>query len=181
MIAPLIKLSFDTMKNAKKKSVIDELHSLRSRTVANLFEEFHDVSPEPEALKYTLDFLVKMASDGKFGYDSSIVVEAKSHKNRGFFADIFVELITDYRDLEKSHLLAKFIEVCVFQAPGFFKESHIPIIKNKLIDFMLAVDDEMQLEIILKAIFIVNNIQKYQKNESVKSKLERLAKEAKKE
>jgi hypothetical protein len=46
---------------------------------------------------------------------------------------------------------------------------------------MLAVDDEKQLEIILKTIFIVNNIKKYQKNESVKSKLERLTKEAKKE
>ena len=85
------------------------MHSLRSRTVTNLFEEFHDSSPEPEALKFTLDFLVKMASYNKFGYDSSIVVEAKSHKNRNFFADIFIELITDYRDLENCNLLAKFI------------------------------------------------------------------------
>ena len=122
-----------------------------------------------------------MASDNKFGYDSSIVAEAKSHQNRGFFADIFVELITDYRDLENCHLLAKFIEICVFQAPGFFKEKHIPIIKSKLIDFLLAVDEEKQLEIILKTIFIVNRFQQYQKNEFVKSKLERLTKEAKKE
>lgn len=71
---PTIKLTFDTSKNAKKKSITDELYSLRSRTVTNLFEEFHDASPEPEALKFTLDFLVKMASDTKFGYDSSIVV-----------------------------------------------------------------------------------------------------------
>ena len=69
----------------------------------------------------------------------------------------------------------------MFQAPGFFKENHIPIIKNKLKDFFLAIDDENKLEIILKTIFIVNSIQKYQKNEFVKSKLERLTKEAKKE
>ena len=69
----------------------------------------------------------------------------------------------------------------MFQAPGFFKENHIPIIKNKLTDFFLAIDDENKLEIILKTIFIVNSIQKYQKNEFVKSKLERLTKEAKKE
>lgn len=69
----------------------------------------------------------------------------------------------------------------MFQAPGFFKENHITIIKNKLKDFFLAIDDENKLEIILKTIFIVNSIQKYQKNEFVKSKLERLTKEAKKE
>ena len=106
---PAIKLTFDTNKNLKKKSVIDELHSLRSKTVANLFEEFHDASPEPEALKFTLDFIVKIASDPTFGYNSSIVVEAKSHKNRKFFADVFVELLTDYKDLENCQLMARFI------------------------------------------------------------------------
>jgi hypothetical protein len=71
---PTIKLTFDNSKNAKKKSIADELYPLRSRTITNLFEEFHDANPEPEALKFTLDFLVKMASDKKFGYDSCIVV-----------------------------------------------------------------------------------------------------------
>jgi len=40
-----------------------------------------------------------MASDTKFGYYSSIVAEAKSHKNRKFLAETFVEMITDYKDL----------------------------------------------------------------------------------
>lgn len=93
---------------------------MRSRTVTNLFEEFHNENPDPQALAFTLDFLVKMASDPKYGYYSSIVAEAKSHKNRKFLAETFVELIIDYKDLKNCDLIAKFIEICVFQAPGFF-------------------------------------------------------------
>jgi len=80
-----------------------------------------------------------MASDTKFGYYAPIVAETKSHKNKGFLAEIFVELITDYKDLENCDILAKFIEICVFQAPGFFEERHISIIQSKLIDFLLVV------------------------------------------
>jgi hypothetical protein len=87
---PALKITFDLFKNIKKKSITDDLHSLRSKTVSNLFEEFHTESPEPEALKYTLDFLVKMASDSKFGYYAHIVAEAKSHKNRDHLAEAFV-------------------------------------------------------------------------------------------
>lgn len=61
-----------------------------------------------------------MASDTKFGYYAPVVAETKSHKNRNFLAETFVEMITDYKDLENCDILAKFIEVCVFQAPGFF-------------------------------------------------------------
>lgn len=35
--APALKMTFDAIKNTKKKSVAEELHSLRSRTVTNLF------------------------------------------------------------------------------------------------------------------------------------------------
>jgi len=37
-----MKLAYDVFKNIKKKSVAEELHLLRSRTVTNLFEEFHN-------------------------------------------------------------------------------------------------------------------------------------------
>jgi len=50
-------------------------------------------------LKFILDFLVKMASDNKYGYYAPIVIETKSHKNRKFLAETFVELVTDYKDL----------------------------------------------------------------------------------
>jgi len=69
----------------------------------------------------------------------------------------------------------------VFQAPGFFNEKHISIIKNKLIDFLLVVEDESKIETLLKNIFIVNKMDKYQKNEVIKSKLNRLIKEGKRE
>lgn len=61
-----------------------------------------------------------MASDTKYGYYAPIVAEIKSHKNRKNLAEIFVELITDYKDLENCDVIVKFIEICVFQAPGFF-------------------------------------------------------------
>ena len=94
-----MKSTFDIPKNVKANSIADQLHILRARTINYLFEEFHDSSPEPEALKYTLDFLVKMASDTKYGYYAPMVAETKSHKNRKFLAETFVELITDYKDL----------------------------------------------------------------------------------
>ena len=40
--APALKITFDLFKNIQKKSITDDLHSLRSRTVTNLFEEFHN-------------------------------------------------------------------------------------------------------------------------------------------
>ncbi len=43
--SPALKTNFDLSKNIKKKSIAEELHSLRSRTVTNLFEEFHNESP----------------------------------------------------------------------------------------------------------------------------------------
>lgn len=58
----------------------------RAKTVANLFEEFYSGDTEPEGLKFTLDFLVKIASDKKYGYSSSVVAEAKAHSNRYVFA-----------------------------------------------------------------------------------------------
>jgi hypothetical protein len=67
-----------------------------------------------------LEFLVKIASDTEFGYYAPIVAEIKSHKNRNFLAETFVELITDYKDLTNCDMLAKFIEICIFQAPEFF-------------------------------------------------------------
>jgi hypothetical protein len=53
--------------------------------------------------------LVKIASDKDFGYNSSVVAEAKTHDNRKVFAEIFVELITDYKDYENCYLLARFM------------------------------------------------------------------------
>jgi len=67
----------------------------------------------------------------------------------------------------------------VFQAPGFFEDKHISIIQNKLINFFLAVENDDKLEVILKNMFIVNKMQKYTKNEIVKSKIARISKESK--
>lgn len=50
-----------------------------------------------------------------------------------------------------------------------------------MLDFLLAVEDELKIEVILKNMFIVNKIHKYSKNEIVKEKLRRLAHEAKRE
>jgi hypothetical protein len=50
-----------------------------------------------------------MASDQKYGYSSSIVAEIKTHQNRGVLAEIFMELITDFKDYENCELVAKFI------------------------------------------------------------------------
>lgn len=67
----------------------------------------------------------------------------------------------------------------MFQAPGFFEDKHISIIQNKLINFFLAVENDDKLEVILKNMFIVNKMQKYTKNEIVKSKIARISKESK--
>jgi len=48
-----------------------------------------------------------------------------------------------------------------------------------LIDFFLAVENDDKLEVILKNMFIVNKMQKYTKNEIVKSKITRISKESK--
>jgi len=48
-----------------------------------------------------------------------------------------------------------------------------------LIDFFLTVEDDVKLEVILKNMFIVNKMQKYTKNETVKAKIARISKESK--
>ena len=92
-------------------------------------------------MKFILDFLVKMASDQKYGYNSSIVAEIKTHHNRGVLAEIFIELITGFKDYENCEFIFKFIETCLFNTSGLFNEHHIRIIENKLIDTFLIIEN----------------------------------------
>lgn len=45
----------------------------------------------------------------------------------------------------------------------------------------MALEDEAQIEVILKNMFIVNKMNKYAKNEVVKAKISRISKESRRE
>lgn len=74
----------------------------------------------------------------------------------------------------------KFIELCIFQIPGLFDAQKTGVIQRKLKDIFLHCDNEEDLALVLKNMFIMQKIQKYQKEE-ISHKLDRLIKDVKKE
>ena len=74
----------------------------------------------------------------------------------------------------------RFIETCVFQMPGLFDQTQTAKIQKKLKDYFNAVTNEDKLELILKNMFIMHKLCRYQKND-VFGKLDKLVKEVKNE
>ena len=58
----------------------------------------------------------------------------------------------------------KFIEICVFQIPGLFNPQQTGVIQRKLKDIFLHTNNEENLALIIKNMFIMHKIEAYQKN-----------------
>lgn len=43
-----------------------------------------------------------------------MVYEAKTNDNRAIFAEIFIELLTNFRDYDNVDLICRFVEVMIF-------------------------------------------------------------------
>lgn len=69
----------------------------------------------------------------------------------------------------------KFIETCIFQVPGLFSKEQTALIQRKLKDFFNNVNDEAKLELIIKNMFIMHKMNKYNKQD-VFAKLDKLVK-----
>ena len=115
------------------------------------------------------------------GYCSHVIYETKTHENRMNFAEIFIELLTDYRDYENCMPICRFIEICIFESPGLFSPPQCRTIKKKLQEFFLKLSADEKLEVVLKSMYIMHKIEKYEKNQEMTVKLDKLIKESKKE
>ena len=102
--------------------------------------------------------------DEKIGYSSSVIVEGKSHKNKLIFSQHFISMLKNYVDYENCQNLMKFIEICVFQIPGLFNLEQIAVIQAKLRDIFQLSENEETLALILKNMFILHKMKKYQKD-----------------
>ena len=74
----------------------------------------------------------------------------------------------------------KFIETCIFQIPGLFSSEEITLIQKKLKDFFNHVDDEAKLQLIIKNMFIMHKMSRYNRPD-IFNKLDKLVKDVKKE
>lgn len=74
----------------------------------------------------------------------------------------------------------KFIEICIFQIPGLFDANQTNSIQKKLKDIFNNVNDDSKLSLIIKNMFIVNKLKKYERSE-IATKLDKLVKETKNE
>ena len=100
-------------------------------------------------------------------------------ENRLTFAEMFIGLMADFKDYQNCTPMCQFVEICIFESPGLFNPEQNRVIKKKLAEFLLNVDSEQKLEVILKGMFIMHKIERYDKNAEVLQKLEKLVKEAK--
>ena len=131
--------------------------------------------------KYFIDFLVKVGADRDLGYSSFVIYESKTHENRLTFAEVFIELLSDFRDYENAVPVCNFTELCIFESPGLFNQIQNRKIKVKMFEFFLKVNAEEKLEVILKNMYIMHKIEKYDKNPEMINKLDNLIKQCKKE
>lgn len=74
----------------------------------------------------------------------------------------------------------RFIETCVFQIPDLFNQQQTAAIQRKLKEIFNHVDDEEKLALIIKNMFIMNKLCKYERND-IYGKLDKLVNNAKKE
>jgi hypothetical protein len=160
----------------KKKGLThnEQSHMGRSKVVVSLFQEFHSQAYEYGGLKFIIDFLIKISSERTLGYQAFLVYECKTNENRFFFAEVLLELISDYKDYQNADNLCKVIELLIFEAPNIFKPTHLEIIKRKLVDLLLNGRGDSQLAIILKTIYILHRLKNYDKNQEVKALLKNL-------
>lgn len=63
------------------------------------------------------------------------------------------------------------MEVLIFEAPGIFKINHFDIIKRKMADLLLNAHDESDLAVILKTMYVVHKVKKYDKDAAIHEKL----------
>lgn len=162
-----------TSQKAKEESKSKEefLHLCRDRIVVSFFEEFHSKAYTYGGLRAIVEFLIKMCSERSLGYQQYFIREAKSHENRFVFAEVFLELITNNKDYSVSKSLSKLVEVLIFEAPGIFKINHFDIIKRKMADLLLNAHEEADLAVILKTMYVVHKVKKYDKDAAIHEKL----------
>lgn len=158
---------------AKEESKTKEefLHLCRDKIVVGFFEEFHGKAYTYGGLRAIVEFLIRMCSERSLGYQQYFIREAKSHENRFVFAEVFLELITNNKDYSISKALSKLVEVLIFEAPGIFKINHFDIIKRKMADLLLNASDEGDLAVVLKTMYVVHKVKKYEKDAAIHEKL----------
>lgn len=74
----------------------------------------------------------------------------------------------------------KFIEICISQIPGLFNASQMEAIHHSLQKILLNKNNEDDMNLVLKNMFVMHRIRKYQKEE-IFAKVDKLAREAKSE
>lgn len=155
----------------EEKSKEDHLFLCRDRVIVNLFEEFHSKAYSYGGLRPIIEFLIKICSERTLGYQQYFIREAKSHENRFTFAEVFLELVCNSKDHSSGRALSKLVEVLIFEAPGIFKLNHFDIIKRKMADLFLHATDEADSAVILKTMYVVHKVKKYEKDASIHEKL----------
>ena len=123
-----------TMKEKKITSNNEAMHNYRKQVVSNLFEEFTPMNPEKVAMKYILEFLIKISAERQFGYQSLVISEVKSNNPRSVFTDMLIHTVSEFADYQAIEALCAFLELVLFEAPGLIKEEHFEKIKQKLIE-----------------------------------------------
>jgi len=59
----------------------------------------------------------------------------------------------------------------IFEAPGIFKTNHFDLIKRKLTDLFNNIQEDPELGIVLKTMYVVHKLKHYEKDEDLKVKL----------
>jgi hypothetical protein len=160
-------------KKEETKSKEDFLFLCRDRIILNLFEEFHSKAYSYGGLRAIVEFLIKVCSERSLGYQQYFIREAKAHENRFVFAEVFLELVCNSKEHTSAsgRALSKLVEVLIFEAPGIFKLNHFDILKRKMADLFLNSTDEGEVAVVLKTMFVVHKVKKYEKDAKIHEKL----------
>jgi len=101
-----------------------------------------------------------------------LIREAKANQNRFLFAEVLLELISDYKKYDNFVTIAKIIECLIFEAPGIFKLNHYDLIRRKLVDLVNnAPEAHPEMPCLLKTLYVVHKMKNLDKDEQFKAKL----------
>lgn len=163
-------------KADKKNDNAVSVHMCRDKVVVNLLEEFHPKAYNYPGLRYIIEFLITICAERSLGYQSFLIREAKAHQNRFLFAQVLLELISDFKKYDNFVCIAKIVEALIFEAPGIFKLNHYDLIKRKLVDLVNnAPEGHVDMPSLLKTLYVVHKMKNLEKDETFKAKLKSIS------
>jgi len=127
-----------------------------------------------------MEFIVEIAANSKTGYGNYVFYEAKNHKMRKAFSELFVDVYTEGTTSENAETnerqaqsMLSFLLVAYYQAEGLFDANQLRKLKKTVLRYVGSFKQEETLILALKAFAMLNGADRYD-TESVRPYLKTL-------